>query len=395
MTAIPALLISVGAILLLGLLTTAVAERTPLPRVTLLLAFGVLIGPEALDLLPGFLLDQFELIADVTLLMVGFLLGSRLTGSGLAGEAREVVWISLTAAVMPALVVSGGLVLLRIPPPTTILLGCIAAATAPTAVLDVVQEAAPPSGPRQRFGERLLAITALDDIWAVMLFGVGLAAATALSGQGDGLGAVLAALRDLGGGALLGMALGWPAALLTGRLREGQPILLEALGIVLLCGGLALWLQVSHLIAAMAMGAVIANRATHHEVPFHAIEGIEWPLMVLFFVLAGAALDVGSLGRIGAVGLAYLALRVAGKLLGARLGARWGHADPQTRRWIGLALLPQAGVAIGMALVASHRLGPEAEAVLPVVIGSTVVFELLGPVALRAVLSRLAAGEPG
>jgi len=123
MSSIAALLITLGATLLPGLLTTALAKRAPLTRVALLLAFGVLVGPQAFNLFPAFLLARFELIADVTLLMAGFLLGSRLTWAELANEAHEGLGISLAAVAGTALVAWGSLMAVGMQPSTAIVLG--------------------------------------------------------------------------------------------------------------------------------------------------------------------------------------------------------------------------------------------------------------------------------
>ena len=257
------------------------------------------------------------------------------------------------------------------------------------AVLDVVDQVASRDGPRRKFADLLLGITALDDVWALLLFGIGLALVKA--SQGDGVTPWVPLLwvsRELLGGALLGVALGIPAAILTGRIRDGQPILLEALGIVLLCGGLAQQLEVSYLVASIAMGAVVANLAQHHEYPFHAIEGIELPFMALFFVLAGASMDLAGLAQISAIGVAYIVLRCVGKVVGASAGAGLTSTDVITRRWVGVALLPQAGVAIGMGLVALEQLGASPTPLLTIVISSTVVFELGGPPLVRLALCR-------
>jgi Kef-type K+ transport system membrane component KefB len=138
----------------------------------------------------------------------------------------------------------------------------------------------------------------------------------------------------------------------------------------------------------MTMGAVIANIAQHHEYAFHEIENIEWPVMVFFFVLAGDSLEVGALAEIGLVGIVYLLARIAGKILGAWTGARVSHADKDVQRWMGAALLPQAGVAIGMALLAADRFPEYQPIILPVILGSTVFFELVGPVFTRMALNR-------
>ncbi len=374
-------MLTIGGILLLGLATSAIGRRTFLPRVTLLLVFGAIIGSNGLDWIPAEISRRFELVADVALLMVGFLLGEKLAFRSIRQFAAPMLWISVSAALVTAALVSLGLMWAGLPNSIAIVLGCIAAATAPAAVLDVAME----SGSDNPFRDLLLAIVAIDDAWALLLFGFGVAIATAATETN----AIMMVLREIGGGAALGLLLGLPAAYLTGRLRQGQPILSEALGIVFVCGGLAIWLEVSFLIAAMVMGAVIANLAKHHEYPFHAIENIEWPFMVVFFVLAGATLELAALRDVGLIGGIYILCRAIGKILGARIGAELARVDKKTRNWMGPALLPQAGVAIGMALVASNHLPEHRQTLLSIVIGSTVFFEIIGPVFTRLALKRV------
>jgi len=376
-------LLTIGGILLLGLLTSALAGRIFLPRVTLLLIFGILIGGDGLNLIQPVFTERFELIADLTLLMVGFLLGGKLTLDSVRESAGQVFWVAVTAALSTALIVSIGLIWLGMAPQISIVLGCIASATAPAAVLDVVAE----SGSKGRFAKLLLSIVAFDDVLALVLFGVGVSLVKTMNGGGGDEFFLLVAAKEIGGALLLGLLLGLPAAYLTGRVKKGQPILTEALGFVMLCGGLALWWGVSYLIAAMMMGAVVANLARHHEYPFHAIEGIESPLMVIFFVLAGASLELGALWDIGFIGATYVVCRASGKYLGARLGAEISGAGPVVKKWMGVALLPQAGVAIGMALVASNQFPEYRQLLLSVVISSTVFFEIIGPVFTRVSLA--------
>ena len=142
----------------------------------------------------------------------------------------------------------------------------------------------------------------------------------------------------------------------------------------------------SFLIATMTMGAVITNLARHHDYPFHEIENIEWPFMVVFFVLAGASLEIGMLAKLGLAGAVYLLARAGGKLLGAWVGARASHADNDVQRWMGVALLPQAGVAIGMALLTANRFPQYQQTILSIAISTTVLFELFGPVFTRMAL---------
>ncbi|MGB5329983.1 MAG: cation:proton antiporter [Gammaproteobacteria bacterium] len=377
-------MLTLGGILLVGLLLSTIAKRTFLPRATLLLMFGAIIGTNALNLIPRLFVDRFGLIAEMTLLVVGFLLGGKLTRTSLQGHTGMSFSISICAAVLPAMAVFLGMVALGVETPIALLLGCFAAATAPAAILDVVQE----SGIKNRFSELLLLIVVLDDVWALLLFGIGMAIVTSLNGLAGETSFIGVVAWELGGAVIVGTAIGLPAAYLTGRIKQGQPMLSEALGIVLLCGGIALWLNVSFLIAAIVMGAVVANLARHHDYPFHAIEGIESLFMVVFFVLAGASLEFDALGAIGVVGAVYILCRTLGKYLGAWVGGYLSNSGQDDRLWMGVALLPQAGVAIGMALVASNRFPEYRQIMLPIVIASTIVFEIIGPVFTRLAIQR-------
>lgn len=368
-----------GLVLLLGLATDAVGRYTGLPRVTLLVAFGFLIGPAGLGMLPAESEAWFPLFANLALVMVGFLLGEKFRLSSLRRHGRAVMWISITAVLATALTVGGGLALFGFPVEQSLLLGAIATATAPAATAEVVRQ----YHGRGSFSRTLLGVVAVDDAWGLITFSLALAAVVALTGEGSAVEIAVGGLWDIGGAVLLGVLLGLPAAGLSGRIERGEPTLIEALGVVLLCGGLALWLEVSFLLSAMVLGAVVANFAKHHTRPFHAIEGIEWPFMIMFFMLAGASLQWRFLLEIGWLGLAYVLLRVAGRLMGAWAGARFAGSGQTLRRWMGVALLPQAGVALGMALVACEHSPALQESLLPVVIGSTVIFELIGPICTR------------
>ncbi len=377
------MLISLGAIFLAGLVFDAVGRRTRLPRVTLLLVFGFVVGPAGLDLLPDITARWFPAVAEIALVMIGFLLGGELTRRALRERGLQVLVVSVTVVAVTFVIVGLGMMAIGAQAPVALLLAAIATATAPAATMDVVHS----SGRGTPFSHFLTAVVAVDDAWGLIVFSF--AFALGLLIQGDGASTVaLHALWELAGALGLGVALGIPMAYLTGRIEPGEPTLFEALGLVFLCGGLALWLEVSFLLAAMTLGATVANLARHHTRPFHAIEGIEWPFMILFFVLAGAALDVSALGHAGTWLVAYLLLRVVGRLAGGWLAGWLPPRDATVRRWMGLALLPQAGVALGMALVASQRLPEVGAAILPVVVASTVVFELFGPLATRFALER-------
>jgi Kef-type K+ transport system membrane component KefB len=375
--------LAVGGILALGIATDMLGQRTFLPRVSLLVIVGVLVGPAALNLIPTPLLDDFDIISMMALVIIGFLLGGKLTRDSLISSGNTGLLVSLSAAVGTTIIVFSGLYLLNVPIDIALLLACIAAATAPAATFDIVME----SQSSSRFASLLLMVVALDDLWGLILFSFALAAVGVINGNGSGMSPLFMVAQDIGGGVLIGLLLGLPAAFLTGRIKPGQPMLTEALVLTFLCGGLAIWADSSFLIASMVMGATIANMARHHEYPFHAIENIERPFLIIFFVLAGASLELNALLATGSIGLAYISLRSLGKIMGARAGTAIAGTDTATGRWMGLALLPQAGVAVGMALVASTAFPEYRDVLLPIVIGATVVFEIFGPIGTRLALT--------
>lgn len=380
-------LIALGVLFLCGFATDAIGRRTRLPRVTLLLILGFVIGASELDFLYPHEGKLFPVVTNIALAMVGFLLGERFTLSSLREHGKLVLWISIAEVIATALVVLVGLLLIGVQMDIALLLAGIAPATDPAATTDVVKETKADG----KFTRTLLGVVGIDDAWGLILFSLMLTAAQVWSGQGDYTAPLLTGAWELGGALVLGIVLGIPMAYTTGRINPGEPTLVEALGMVLLCAGMAIWLEVSFLLASMVLGSVVANLARHHTRPFHAIEGIEWPFMILFFILAGASLQTEALYRIGFVGGMYIIFRIIGRILGSWSGGSISHAGPVIRRWMGMALMPQAGVALGMALVAAQRRPDIGEIILPVVIASTVFFEVVGPVLTRIGLVK--AGE--
>lgn len=389
---IAATLLALGMMFVLGMVADILGRKTPLPRVTLLLLAGIMIGPAGFSLLPEvFVREWFPMLTHVALAMVGFLLGQELTWSAIRGRGRSVLLISVGEVLGVVFLVALVLVLLGMDLSLALLLAGIAPASAPAAILDIVKETKVQGG----FISTLLGVVAIDDAWGLLVFSFMLAAADALSGQGGALQAIGSGLGEIGGSVVLGAVLGLPMAYLTGRVRPGEPTQAEALGLVVLCSGAAIWLDLSNILAAMTMGIVVASLASHHERPFKEIDGLEWPFMILFFLLAGASLHLGKLQAVGWIGGAYILARIAGLYYGSAFFGRLAGADPLVRRWMGLSLLPQAGVALGLALLAAQSFPEFRDIILPVVIGSTVIFEIIGPVITRRVIMHVQAAESG
>jgi Kef-type K+ transport system membrane component KefB len=369
-----------GLLFLIGFVADIVGRSTFLPRVTLLMLGGLAVGPTGFSLIPeSFVEEWFPELTTIALALIGFLLGHHLSIAALRTRGAFVITISLCKVFGAALAVAITLMLAGLDPVMALLLAGIAPATDPAATYDLVHEA--DSG--GEFVDTLLSIVAVDDVWGLLMFVLMVALAGIISGEATIGTGILASLVDVGGSVALGAALGAPMAYMTGRIRRGEPLLAEALGFVLLGAGIAEWFDLLPILTAMVMGIMVASLASHYDRPFHAIEGVEWPFMVLFFVLAGASLEANTLLLAGGVTVVYMLARFAGIYIGTRLGSRFAGASPSIRKWLGLALLPQAGVAIGMALLAAQRFPDTASVVLTAAVASTVILETVGPVFTR------------
>jgi Kef-type K+ transport system membrane component KefB len=355
--------------------------------VTLLLLLGVVVGPHGLHLVPDAISDWFPVAAQLALSVVGFMLGERFLGKTLRQTGKVVLAVSIAESVGAVVVVLVGLLVMGTPPIAAILLAGIAAASAPAASMDVIREV----HSKGRLTDTVLAVVAIDDAYAIILFSLLLVIAQTISGDGFASSFLLAGAWELLGAVVLGVAIGAPMSWVTGRVRPGELTLLEALGFVLLCGGLASLIGVSYLLACMVLGAVVANRARHHTRPFHAIEGVSQPFLVLFFLLAGFELDPSMFASVGATAAGYVVFRSIGKVIGAYAGARFARAPRDLAKHVGWCLLPQAGVALGLGLLAAERFPEFGGAILSLLVGTTFVFEVLGPIATRVSLKR--AGE--
>ncbi|PAU81839.1 cation:proton antiporter [Halovibrio salipaludis] len=381
-------LIVIGLLLSLSVLADAIATRTRLPRISLLVLIGVLVAAVQQGVL-GYaearpLGELSEPLITLALVMVAFLLGGELTLDRLRATGPVILVISLSVIGVGAAAVGGGLLAVGYPLAVALSLAAISVATDPAAVSEAIRE----TGKDDTQSRVIRGIVAIDDAWGIIVFGLAMAGLGFL-GSGDGAGALLEAGWELGGAVLVGVGLGLPAAWLTGRLRPGEPTQSEALALVFLIAGLSEYLHLSSLLTAMVAGFVIVNVTSHHTRSFTEIEHIEWPFLVFFFVLSGASVDFAYLGSAGGVILTYTGLRVLGRYAGGRLGmALLGRRGRELNPGIGLALTPQAGVAMGMALLAAERHPEHGSLIVATVVTSTIAFELFGPLLVRRVLSR-------
>ena len=372
-------LILLGVLLSLSIVVDTVSRRTALPRISLLVLVGVgyaVVQQLVIGSAKAPLEGLREPLINLALVMVAFLLGGELTLSRLKSTGRIIVLLSAAVVLGSLAVVFAGLWALGFPLAVAASLAAISVATDPAAVSEAIDE----SGQTNLNSRVMLGIVAIDDAWGVIIFGLTMAAMSWVSLADGGTGSLMHSLWELGGGVLLGVALGLPAAWLTGRLKPGRPTQAEALALMLLIAGLSAYLNVSALLAAMVAGFVVVNVSAHHTRSFAEIEQIEWPFLVFFFVLAGASLDLANLHAALVPIAAYVVLRILGRFVGGYLGVRVLRRNVTgLEPRIGLGLLPQAGVAMGMALLAAERFPEHGALIVTTVVTSTILFELFGP----------------
>lgn len=380
-------LLLLGSFLLVGYIAHVLGNRTHLPRVVLLILVGIIAGPAGLNLIPESASTWFPTVSQAALSVIGFALGEKFFGSRIRLYGKRLLILSLFKVFGTALVVFLVLVMFQVPIILALVLAGIATATDPASTIDVIIE----SRAQGELTDTTLRLVAVDDAWGVILFSLLMAVALSLSGTGDVWALILAGVREVGGAIVLGVLLGLPMAAITGRVSEGELTLIEALGFIFICSGMAVLLDLSYILACMTMGCVVTNIASHHIRPFHAIENIREPFLIMFFLLAGYHADLFALVGMGALSILYMVSRVIGKLTACWLGAQLAGYSARVRNHIGWCTLPQAGVALGLALLASNNFPQYGEQIMAVAIGTSVIFQVIGPLVTRRAL--LHAGE--
>ena len=377
--------------LFLCLFSSKLMKKIKLPNVTGYLVFGLLAGPYCLKLIPAEVVDALSFIPEVALGFIAFSLGAEFKLSYLKKVGKAPLVIAITEALGAVLCVDLILILTGHDVAFSLVLGAIAAATAPAATLMVVKQYKA-KGP---VTETLLPVVALDDAVALMCFGLSVAAAKAITAQGEfsllvTIGKpVLEIVGALGIGAVLGLAFRFLVKYFTGRGNR----LAITYGMIFLCLGICDSLGWSQLLACMMMSAVLVNTSEAADVVFEQTDRMTPPVFMLFFFLSGAELDLSILPAVGVIGILYVLFRVLGKILGAGLGAKLVKAQSEVRKYLGFTLIPQAGVAIGLAATAMTVVPEHGPQIRTIILCGTVIYELTGPVITKLALKK--AGEIG
>lgn len=375
--------------LLLALFAGKLVKLIHLPNVTGYIIIGLVAGPFCLGLLPSGFIEDLSFIADLALGFIAFSIGAEFKLSYLKRVGKAPVIIAICEALMAVLVVDLALILTGNDVQFSIVLGAIAAATAPAATLMVVRQYKA-KGP---VTQTLLPVVALDDAVALMGFGLSVAAAKAIGSKGNVslMGTLLEPMIEIIGGLLLGAFLGFILRYLI-KLFTGRGNRLS-ISIAMICMslGVSQLLGLNSLLSCMAMSAVLVNTSNQSDIIFEQLDRMTPPIFMLFFFVSGAELDLRILPTVGIIGAVYIIFRVIGKVGGAYLGAKISKATPEVTKYLGFTLIPQAGVAIGLATLSMEVVPEYGSKIRAIVLCGTIVYELFGPVITKLALMK--AGE--
>ena len=384
-------LLSAGLILLLGFVGARLLKLVRLPSVTAFLLVGILIGPQILNLVTVEIFTASEFFSNLVLGLIAFSLGENFRLDKLRQGVRQVMWISLSAALAAWLLVSAALIVyfisIKMPIYPAIVLGAAASATAPAATVLIIRE--------YRAGglltELLLKVVAIDDAWCLIFAAMAIAVGNAMRADVFQMSIVFAGLGEIFGALVLGGILGYLSSRLSKFVRTREELLVYTLGLLFLNVGLSIALGVSVLLSAMMMGLVLVNIARENYKFFEVMRSVDTPLYLTFFIISGAHLDFAILYKMGIAGILYIVFRTLGKVYGAKLGARVSGAPRNVEDWLGLSLAPQAGVALGIGLVAKVTFPDFGDYIFTIIAATSVIFELIGPLLTKYSLIR--AGE--
>lgn len=371
-----------------GLFLSRFAKKFHLPNVTGYLFAGLIIGPYMLNIIPLEAVESIGILSELALGFIAFSIGSEFKISYFKRVGLTPIVIAIFEATLAVILVDIALILIGIELPFALVLGSIAAATAPAATIMVIKQYKA-KGPMT---ETLLSVVAIDDAIALILFGISVAIAKSFGSESENILLTLIdplweILFSLGLGAILGVVLTYVSKFFESR---GNRLSL-AFAFVFTAIYLADTYHGSSLMTVMTLSAVYANLYRNVDTILELTERATPPLFIIFFVLSGAHLNVSVLPTIGLIGTVYILVRVIGKYLGAYLGALLMKANKNIRNYLGPALIPQAGVAIGLTFVANDVVPEYASAIRAVILCATLIYELVGPAIAKISLQK--AGE--
>jgi Kef-type K+ transport system membrane component KefB/predicted transcriptional regulator len=404
---IPVLLV-IGLAIFLGSIGARIFQWLRIPQVVGYIIIGILIGKSGFGLIDETVIGALQPLNFFALGVIGFMIGGELHRQVFQRHGRQFMKLLISEGITAFLLVGfltwlGALLLTGQPRAALalgLLLGAIASATAPAATVDVLWE----YKTRGILTSTVLALVALDDGLALFLFGFAASIAGALMGTGSDslLSSFLRPAYELVGAAALGACTGFALNWLLRRMHAPDKALTLIIGSLALLLGGALMLEMDVILSAMALGMTLINLAPHRSrETFDIVEKFSPPIYALFFVFVGARLTVNHMPAwMWILAVAYVIGRTGGKMLGANLGARWAGSPLKVRKYLGMCLFSQAGVAIGLSILAGMRFADVplgnislGTTIVLIVTATTFLVQIIGPPCVKYAVRK--GGEVG
>nr|QNO41520.1 hypothetical protein ENJCFOFA_00002 [Methanosarcinales archaeon ANME-2c ERB4]QNO41975.1 hypothetical protein CHNKNPLH_00004 [Methanosarcinales archaeon ANME-2c ERB4]QNO48270.1 hypothetical protein FILMCLBC_00016 [Methanosarcinales archaeon ANME-2c ERB4] len=382
------LILAVGIMIVVGFFGGLASAKLKFPMITGYIIIGVLLSPSILNIIPRETVGELNLITDVALGIIAYLIGGSLHWADLQRLAKSITWIvpfeSLGAWFLVTIVLAS-LSSLIIPGetfwqtyfPLACIIGAISCATAPAATMAIISEYRA-KGP---FTTTLLAVVGLDDAIAVIAFAIASGISRPLVNAAESISLYqmfCIPLLNIFGSVAIGVVFAIVLIYLIGLARTRELLLVVVFGMIMLCTGVTSYMGLSLIMANMVAGFIIVNKMERREM-FSVIEEIGDVVYVIFFVLAGLHFDLSVMKFAGILALLIVITRCLGKYMGVRVGAEISHAPDNVKKYLGLTLLPTAGVAVGLVLLAAIEFPTFGVVMLNAVLASTIINELIAP----------------
>lgn len=382
------ILFDIAIVMLSGLVFGRLVKYFKMPNVTGYLIAGLLLGPCVFNIIPADMVTNFSVASDMALGFIAFSIGSEFKISYFRKVGAAPVIIACLESLGAVLVVILVCIICGFPAPLSILLGAIAAATAPAQTIMVVKQ----YNAKGPMTSMLMSVVAIDDATALIAFGFASTVVKAME-QNKGLSilAVLEPFYEVGISFVLGIAMSIVMILFLRYFKKSSNRLCIIVGVLFMTIWLSNLLNGSALLSCMALGAAMVNLSNEIDDVMNVTNTFTPPLLMLFFTMSGAGFDLAALKSIGILGVIYVVMRVAGKMLGAYVGGRVTHQEPDVCKYLGPTLMPQAGVALGLILVAEAVVPQYGAQIRTVILCSTFIYSILGPSVAKWALTK--AGE--
>lgn len=387
-------LIYIAVGLFLCLIAGKIVKQFKLPNVTgyiiIGLLAGILLGTNQLQHFFGKdvaqdMVTKFDIIKDLATGFIAFSIGTEFEFKYIKKLGKSPIVIAIMESACAVVLVAGGIFLVTRNIQLALVMGAIAAATDPAATILVAKQYKA-KGP---ISKTLIPVVAIDDATALIMYGICVAIAKTFTGHFS-IMTIIEPFKEIFGSLVFGIILG---LIFTGLIRlytgRGNRLAIT-IAMVSLCVAVSNleFLSFSPLLACMAMSVTVVNVSKNWGPVFEQMDRMTPPIFMIFFLVTGAGMDISVIPKIGIIGLVYIIVRVVGKMIGANLGARMSHAHENVRKYLGIGLIPQAGVAIGLAMMCSSVVPEYSNQIMAVVVCGTIIYELVGPILTKIMLQK-------